>query len=108
MHDDIDKPSVLLCSYSWSQEAQRIGALINHKSPQFEELEGTDVQQNRQNPFQDQGPTGAFAYFGPSQVREMYPWITRSGGKHMIIGESRLGASRLSGGALESTEGGVH
>ncbi|KAG4442373.1 hypothetical protein IFR05_002151 [Cadophora sp. M221] len=28
IHDDADKPAVLLCSYTWSQDAQRIGSLI--------------------------------------------------------------------------------
>lgn len=30
--DPVDKPGVLLASYTWSQEAQRIGTLINNKS----------------------------------------------------------------------------
>ena len=35
--DPRDKPAVLLCSYTWSQDAQRIASLISRQSPQGEE-----------------------------------------------------------------------
>ena len=31
--DDKDKPGVLLCSYTWAQDARRIGTLIDPRSP---------------------------------------------------------------------------
>ena len=36
-HHDVEKPGVLLCSYTSSQEAQRLGSLISRKSPEDEE-----------------------------------------------------------------------
>ncbi|KAE9970475.1 hypothetical protein BLS_004896 [Venturia inaequalis] len=36
VHDSADKPGVLLVSYTWSQEASRIGALISNNSPSDE------------------------------------------------------------------------
>ncbi|KAK8050285.1 hypothetical protein PG994_012015 [Apiospora phragmitis] len=36
MHDPPDKPGVLLVSYTWSQEAERIGAMISRESPDNE------------------------------------------------------------------------
>ncbi|KAK3392714.1 hypothetical protein B0H63DRAFT_530140 [Podospora didyma] len=37
VHDDPTKPGVLLASYTWSQEADHIGALINRESPEYED-----------------------------------------------------------------------
>jgi monoamine oxidase len=37
IHDPVSTPGVLLVSYTWSQEAERIGALINRDSPEDEE-----------------------------------------------------------------------
>ena len=34
---DPEKPSVLLCSYTWAQDAQRIGSLISRHTPEDEE-----------------------------------------------------------------------
>ncbi|KAJ9662063.1 hypothetical protein H2198_001605 [Neophaeococcomyces mojaviensis] len=37
IHDDPKKESVLLCSYTWSQDATRVGSLIKPHSPEGEE-----------------------------------------------------------------------
>ena len=37
VHDPVGQPGVLLCSYSWAQDAQRMGTLIDPKSPQNED-----------------------------------------------------------------------
>ena len=37
IHDKINQPGVLLCSYTWSQEAQRVASLISRKSPNEED-----------------------------------------------------------------------
>ena len=37
IHDPINGAGVLLVSYTWSQEAERIGSLINEKSPENED-----------------------------------------------------------------------
>lgn len=137
IHDDADKPGVLLCSYTWSQEAQRIASLINGKSPQDEEELKTLLIDNlarlhaktddrkdynklhkiisdayethhAYDWYADPGTTGAFAYFGPGQFRNMYPWISRSNGRHIIIGEAASAHHAWVVGALESAVRGVY
>ena len=50
----IEKPGVLLCSYTWSQEAQRVASLINRDSPEGEtEFEGTSDSQSCQVALQE-------------------------------------------------------
>ena len=132
-----DVPGVLLCSYTWSQEAQRIASLINRKSPQDEEelktllihnlakLHSKTNDQEGYNKihqiisdayethhaydwYADPGTTGAFAYFGPGQFRNLYPWITGCNGKHIIIGEAASAHHAWVVGALDSAVRGVY
>ena len=136
-HDDVEKPGVLLCSYTWSQEAQRLGSLISRKSPEDEEelktllIDNLAKLHSKTNDredynrvhrliseayethhaydwYADSGATGAFAYFGPGQFRNMYPWITRNNGKHIIIGEAASAHHAWVVGALESAVRGVY
>ena len=131
------KPGVLLCSYTWSQEAQRIGALINKGSdPQSEsELKALLIDNlarlHSKTPDKydelhkmireayithfaydwstDPGTSGAFAYFGPGQFGAMYPWIAnRNDGNHIIIGEAASAHHAWVVGALESATRGVY
>ncbi|KAL8954714.1 MAG: hypothetical protein Q9193_007122, partial [Seirophora villosa] len=37
IHDDPEKPAILLCTYSWAQDATRIGSLVGGDSPRGEE-----------------------------------------------------------------------
>ena len=128
---------VLLCSYSWSMEAQRIGTLINPESPNGEDELKTLLLENlaklhadveRGWPYEkllalitelydthyaydwynDKGTTGAFAYFGPGQFRNMYPYIVRNDGTHIIIGEAASAHHAWVVGALESAVRGVY
>lgn len=137
IHDDADKPGVLLCSYTWSQEAQRVASLINRQSPEGEEelrtllidnLARLHSKTNDQEDYKrihqiisdayethhaydwyaDPNTAGAFAYFGPEQFRSMYPWITRNHGKHIIIGEAASAHHAWVVGALESAVRGVY
>lgn len=136
IEDPPEKPGVLLVSYTWSQEAQRIGALINRKSPDDEEdlkkvlfhdlarLHAKDDEEYQHllkiitesysshfayNWSQNPHSVGAFAYFGPGQFQNMYPWITRSGGSnHIIIGEAASAHHAWVVGALESAVRGVY
>ena len=134
---DKGKPGVLLCSYTWSQEAQRMASLINRKSPEGEEELKTLLMYNltrlHSKPhdredyariheiisdayethhaydwYSHPGTTGSFAYFGPSQFSNMYPWITCSDGKHVIIGEAASAHHAWVVGALESAVRGVY
>ncbi|OAL30364.1 hypothetical protein AYO22_01562 [Fonsecaea multimorphosa] len=140
--DPVDKPGVLLVSYTWSQEAIRMGSLIKNDDPKAgEELKQTIIHDlarlhaiklNGQDPdadfkelkerisrdykehfaydwSQDPHAAGAFAYFGPSQFQQLYPWITRSGGSnHIIIGEAASAHHAWVVGSLESAVRGVY
>lgn len=135
MHDPADKPGVLLVSYTWSQEAERIGALISRESPdkedelklvvlhdlarlhspteeQYEELKQTIMDEYLDhyayNWYADPTSVGAFAFFGPGQFQKMYPDIVQSHGKHIIIGEAASSHHAWVVGALESAARGVY
>lgn len=110
-------PGVLLCSYSWSQDAQRMGALIDRRSPEnegelklllidnlarlhaapekgwpyeklYKLINDTYQTHYAYDWYQDDGTPAAFAYFGPGQFRKMFPYIVRNDGHHIIIGEA--------------------
>ena len=133
--DPDDKPGVLLASYTWSQEAQRIGTLIADKTPEGQaELkallidnlarlhsdtqdEYKDIKETIESTYDthfaydwytDKGTTGAFAYFGPGQFKNMYPYIIRNDGTHIIIGEAASAHHAWVVGALESAVRGVY
>ena len=147
---DPGQPGVLLCSYTWSQEAQRIATLINTRSsskdPSQREAEEKAKEEELKellidnlaklhehiDPehypysvlhklikeeyqahhaydwYSDPGTTGAFAYFGPGQFQNMYPWIVRSDGRHVIVGEAASAHHAWVVGALESAVRGVY
>jgi monoamine oxidase len=131
LYDDVAQPGVLLASYTWSQEAERIGALIDRRSPDGEaELREllindlTSLHANQNDPadydrvhhlisdnylshyaynwYSDPNMVGAFAYFGPGQFQNMWQWITRTDGNYMIIGEASSSHHAWVVGALES------
>lgn len=109
------KPGVLLCSYTWSQEAQRIGTLIHpdggpstetelkallidnlarlhtrkDKPADYERLKkligDAYITHFAYDWYNDLGTTGAFAYFGPGQFGAMYPWIANNNDGNHII-----------------------
>ena len=135
MNDPTDKPGVLLASYTWSQEAQRIGTLINWDSDESkselkellidnlarlhsnspktyswirEIIETNYMEYHAYDWYRDPGTTGAFAYFGPGQFRNMFPYIIRNDGTHIIIGEAASAHHAWVVGALESAVRGVY
>lgn len=138
VHDPVDGPGVLLASYTWSQEAERIGALINRQSPDNEEElkkllfhdlarlhaktgDGDKdyqrvyalIQENyldhfAYNWYQNPRTVGAFAYFGPGQFSGWYNNLTQSDGKYVIIGEAASAHHAWVVGALESAVRGVY
>ena len=137
IHDKHDQPGVLLCSYTWSQEAQRVASLINRNSPENEDelrvllihnLAKLHAKTNDHKDYArlhaiisdayethyaydwyaDPSTAGAFAYFGPGQFHNMYPWIVRNHGKHIIIGEAASAHHAWVVGALESAVRGVY
>ncbi|KAJ9650265.1 hypothetical protein H2198_010417 [Neophaeococcomyces mojaviensis] len=95
-----EKSGVLLASYTWSQEAERIGALITpdlhdlarmHTSIDqgykdlLDELHASYIAHYAYNWYVDPHQAGAFAFFGSGQYKNMYPDLVVSYGKYMII-----------------------
>lgn len=133
IHDDPEKPAVLLCSYTWAQDAQRIGALISPDSPSNEGelkellihnlallhaepgtynavrkvIEDNYDTHHAYDWYADDNMSGAFAYFGPSQFSEMWPELFRSNGWLFLIGEHASAHHAWIVGALESAVRGV-
>ena len=135
IEDEQNKPGVLLVSYTWSQEAERIGALIKETSPDKEdalkavllhdlarlhtntdkdyetllqELNTSYITHHAYNWYSDEHQVGAFAYFGPGQYSKMYPDLVASYGKYMIIGEAASAHHAWVVGSLESAVRGVY
>lgn len=105
--DPQDEPAVIICSYTWAQDATRIGNLISSRHDtelrdlmldnlarlhlkSFQKYKPlTTLDQVRQiigdayishhawNWSHDPFTSGAFALFGPSKFSHLYPYITR-------------------------------
>lgn len=128
IEDPKDGTGVLLASYNWSQAAQRLSGLIDRESPKNEErlkevlledlarLHAPAKQYDAMYAFlndqyldhygyswdQSEHSLGAFAFFGPGQFKNMWPWIIRSNGTYMMIGEAASSRHAWVAGALES------
>lgn len=130
--DAKDKPAVLLCSYTWAQDAQRVGALITPHSPEgedelrdlllenlarlhakpgtvwddykvlLEHLKDEYVTHYAWDWYADDNMAGAFAYFGPQQFSKMWPEIIRNNGWLFFIGEAASAHHAWIVGSLES------
>lgn len=128
---DPEKPSVLLCSYTWGQDASRLGALITPDSPAGEQelkkvalhnlallhASGPDdyqytldklneqyVTHHAYDWYKDENMAGAFAYFGPGQFSNMWQEIIKPNafGRLYMIGEAASAHHGWIVGALES------
>ncbi|KAI1372453.1 hypothetical protein F4677DRAFT_432337 [Hypoxylon crocopeplum] len=128
---DPEKPSVLLCSYTWGQDAHKIGSLISRRTPEDEEqlksvmlhnlalLHANDakpydellqelnddyVTHHAWDWFKDENTSGAFAYFGPGQFSNMWQEITKPSafGQLYLVGEAASSHHGWIVGALES------
>ncbi|EFQ32476.1 flavin containing amine oxidoreductase [Colletotrichum graminicola M1.001] len=131
IHDDVDEPAVLLVSYTWGQEAQRIASLISSNSPAGEEelkkvllhdlamlhsgvaspyedtlalISGLYDTHHAYDWYRDPHMAGAFAYFGPCQFWDLYPAITKPNafGQLYFVGEAASAHHAWVVGALES------
>ncbi|PCD27126.1 hypothetical protein AU210_013541 [Fusarium oxysporum f. sp. radicis-cucumerinum] len=128
---DPEKPAVLLCSYTWGQDAQRIGSLCSNNTTQddaelkrliihdlarlharrerpFEEmvtfLEEQYIDHHGYDWYRDQNMSGAFAYFGPGQFSNMWQEIIKPNalGQLYLVGEAASSHHAWIVGALES------
>ncbi|SCN91547.1 related to L-amino-acid oxidase [Fusarium fujikuroi] len=128
---DPTKPAVLLCSYTWGQDAQRIGALCSNNTTQddaelkrliihdlarlhariefpFEKLvtflEDQYIDHHGYDWYRDQHMSGAFAYFGPGQFSNMWQEIIKPNalGQLYLVGEAASSHHAWIVGALES------
>jgi hypothetical protein len=126
-----NRSAVLLCSYTWGQDAQRIGSLISSNSPENEEelkdllLHNLALLHQREDKpyeellkelnekyithhaydwYRDQNMSGAFAYFGPGQFFNMWQEIIKPNafGQLYLIGEAASSHHAWIVGALES------
>lgn len=138
LHDGDDKPAVLLASYTWAQDANRIGSLVGqeekekelievvlrdlaklHSRPGDNENKGITYEEIKKaftgeyNVFswsQDPFTSGAFALFGPSQFSRLYPLFSlpAAGGKFHIVGEASSVHHAWVVGSLDSAVAAVH
>ncbi|KAK5651611.1 hypothetical protein OQA88_11884 [Cercophora sp. LCS_1] len=138
------QPAVLLCSYTWQQDALRMGslmsssrvpaiaeaeeqanglkallirelALLHHTSTSPKSLQ--DIESIIANSWtshfshdwtHDPNCAGAFAFFGPSQFRKLWPSLIQPTGNLIIIGEAASPHHAWVVGALESAVYGVY
>ncbi|KAM0558066.1 hypothetical protein ACHAPJ_005233 [Fusarium lateritium] len=128
---DPEKPAVLLCSYTWGQDAQRLGSLCAnntahddkelkrliihdlarlHAREEFpfeklvEHLEEQYIDHHGYDWYRDEHMSGAFAYFGPGQFSNMWQEIIKpnSFGQLYLVGEAASSHHAWIVGALES------
>ncbi|KAI0840792.1 L-amino acid oxidase [Hypoxylon sp. FL0890] len=94
LDDGSDKPAVLLATYTWAQDANRMGSLVNT----------TNEDELAYSWSHDPATAGAFALFGPGQFRNLYPYLTRpaADSKFHIVGEVASAHHAWIVGALDS------
>ncbi|KAI1174614.1 FAD/NAD(P)-binding domain-containing protein [Nemania sp. FL0916] len=122
--EDIDKPAVLLASYTWAQDANRMSSLVDDDNKgELEELILRDLARLHAGRItydqiksaytgeckayswsQDPTTAGAFALFGPGQFSNLYPYIVRPAAQSQfhIVGEAASTHHAWVAGALDS------
>jgi len=75
--------------------------IVGADGTNLQEIHGFDWTRNELS-------TGAFAWFGPGQFRNMYPDIISTDGRHIVIGEVASSHHAWIVGALESAVRGVY
>jgi monoamine oxidase len=133
--DDPSEPSVLLVSYTWQQDAERIGALISPTSPAGEdELKAlllrelarlhTTTRDDEEKLFatisetyldhyshdwsHDATTSGAFAFFRAQQFSTLWPKVAQPAGNLVLIGEASSPHHAWVVGAIESAVAGLY
>lgn len=132
LSDDPNEAAVLLCSYTWSQDALRVGALITDDSPvgeeelrdlilrglarlhahsiSYAEIAEAYITHYAFDWTKDPYASGAFALFGPGQFSNLYPYLARptADGKLHFVGEATSAHHAWLVGALDSAYRAVH
>ncbi|CAH0057797.1 unnamed protein product [Clonostachys solani] len=134
LHDGAHKPAVLLASYTWSQDATRMGSLLNRPGypPSEEELvelilrnlaklhESTITYDEIRKAYtgvynayswsHNPNSAGAFALFGPGQFSNLYPYLSRptADSKFHFVGEAASVHHAWIVGALDSAYSAVY
>ncbi|KAK4224658.1 L-amino-acid oxidase [Podospora fimiseda] len=114
-NDPENEPAVLLVSYTWSQDAARVGSLLKSGKEAEDELidfvlcdiARLHAQTVSEKTVRDTFTgvcSGAFAIFGPGQFRNLYPYLIRpaADGKFHIVGEASSSHHAWIVGALDS------
>ncbi|KAI0380166.1 FAD/NAD(P)-binding domain-containing protein [Hypomontagnella monticulosa] len=130
IHDGEGKPAVLLASYTWAQDATRMGSLVNpinedelvelilrnlarlharHMTYESIKASYTGIY-NAYSWSHDPATAGAFALFGPGQFSNLYPYLSRpaADSKFHIVGEAASVHHAWIVGALDSAYTAVH
>ena len=131
LHDGPDQKAVLLASYTWAQDAQRMASLTTSESPVGEDelkallihdlallhpqvteaqLNGWYVTHQSWAWSHDPYTSGAFALFGPGQFASLYPYLTRptADSKFYFAGEAASAHHAWIVGALNSAYAAVY
>ncbi|KAK6357702.1 hypothetical protein TWF718_002011 [Orbilia javanica] len=128
----LDQPAVLLASYTWAQDAARMGSLVNRKSPAdedelvdliirdlallhaehmtYETIKDAFITHHAYSWSEDPATAGAFALFAPGQFSNLYPYLTRpaADSKFHIVGEASSAHHAWIVGALDSAYAALH
>ncbi|KAI2464211.1 FAD/NAD(P)-binding domain-containing protein [Annulohypoxylon bovei var. microspora] len=130
LQDGNDKPAVLLASYTWAQDANRMGSLVNTTDEEeLVELILRDLARlharhmtydrikrsftgtyNAYSWSHDPATAGAFALFGPGQFSNLYPYLSRpaADSKFHFVGEAASAHHAWVVGALDSAYAAVY
>jgi monoamine oxidase len=128
-----ENPAVLICSYTWAQDAIRIGALLRNGNDAeangplltmilrnlatlfknritYEELKDLVVGHHAYAWQNDPNAAGAFALFGPGQFSTLYPAVTEpaANGKFYMVGECVSAHHAWVVGSMESATAAVY
>ena len=124
-----NSPAVLIVSYTWGQDAQRMGSLIAQENKDglqelilqnltrlhapfvdYTYLKSQVLETHAFDWYANPNTSGAFALFGPGQFDNLYPYLTRpaAGGDFFIAGEAASVHHAWVAGSLDSGARAVH
>lgn len=133
--DDPSQPAVLLVSYTWQQDAERIGAIISAASPAgedelkalllrelarlhtttpsdeaklFDIISASYLDHYAHDWSHDPTTAGAFAFFRAQQFSTLWPKVVQPAGNLVLIGEASSPHHAWVVGAIESAVVGLY